>query len=180
MVRKAVEADAAALAELAARTFSDAFGAQNTPQDLALHLARSYGPELQRAELVNPDVTTFLAESNGQPIGFAQVRVGSAPACVTTTMPVELMRFYVARDWHGRGVAQQLMQAAVTEAERRGGTAFWLGVWEKNPRAIAFYRKSGFADAGSHLFVVGNDPQNDRILVRVLGNRTAREPFTDR
>ena len=171
-IRRGVEADAAALADLAARTFTDAFGAQNNPEDLALHLARSYGAPQQRAELTNADMTTFVAESDGQLIGFAQVRVVTAPDSVKTQKPVEVYRFYVAREWHGRGVAQLLMQSAVAHAERLGGTALWLSTWEKNPRGLAFYMKSGFRDVGSSVFMVGNDAQTDRILVRDLkGNR---------
>jgi diamine N-acetyltransferase len=179
-VRRGVAADAVALAALAARTFTDAFGADNRPEDLTLHLARSYGEEQQRAELTNPGMTTFVAESDRRLIGFAQLREGSAPASVREKKPVELMRFYVAKEWHGRGLAQQLMQAAISDAERRGGTALWLGVWEKNPRAIAFYSKVGFRDVGSQVFVVGTDPQTDRVLIRVLGNRTSNDPLADR
>jgi ribosomal protein S18 acetylase RimI-like enzyme len=81
---------------------------------------------------------------------------------------LELSRFYVDRPWHGRGVAQALMTATVREAARRGGETLWLGVWERNPRGIAFYRKCGFADVGTQTFVLGSDPQNDRVMALTL------------
>ena len=98
--------------------------------------------------------------------GYAQLRSGLAPTCVTGELPVELWRFYIAQAWHGRGVAQALMRRVESEAYRRGARTLWLGVWERNERAKAFYHKNGFSDVGSHVFMVGTDAQTDRILVR--------------
>jgi ribosomal protein S18 acetylase RimI-like enzyme len=96
---------------------------------------------------------------------YAQVRHGSPPPpCVTGPKTFQLWRFYVDRPWIGRGIAQRLMAAARAEAEALGGETLWLGVWERNLRAMAFYRKCGFVDVGSHPYVVGNDPQTDRIM----------------
>jgi len=99
---------------------------------------------------------------------FGPLREGAAPACVGGAAPIELLRFYVDPAWQGRGVAQSLMDAVVAEATTRGAKTVWLGVWERNPRAIAFYAKSGFRDAGSQPFVLGTDRQTDRIMVRAI------------
>ena len=115
-------------------------------------------------------MTTLLAEAGGRLAGYAQLRSGPAPACVTGVDPIELMRFYVSREWHGRGVAQSLMGSIMQEAAGRGARTLWLGVWERNQRAQAFYRKAGFTDAGSHVFMVGTDPQTDRIMTRPLAH----------
>lgn len=168
VIRRGVETDATALADLAARTFQDAFGADNRPEDMALHVASAYGTTQQRRELADPDITTLLADVDRRLAGYAQLRPGEPPACVTGESPIELWRFYVDRPWHGRGVAQALMQRVELEAERRGSRTLWLGVWERNPRAQSFYHKSGFTDVGSHVFIVGADPQTDRILVKAL------------
>ena len=166
VIRTGAARDAGALAELAARTFRETFAADNRPADLALHLSRSYGATQQEHELLDPAIATLLAEVDGQLAGYAQLREGTAPACVTGAAPIELWRFYVAQRWHGLGVAQALMRSVELEAHRRGGRTLWLGVWERNGRARAFYEKTGFADVGSQVFVVGTDPQTDRILVR--------------
>lgn len=163
-VRSGTPADAAALAELAATTFRDAFGADNSPEDLALHLAQSYGISQQTAELSDPAITTLLAFADGALAGYAQLRPGQAPGCVQSIHSIELWRFYVAREWHGRGLAQQLMTAVVAAARGRKAATLWLGVWEHNPRAQAFYKKSGFTDVGSQTFLVGTDAQTDRVM----------------
>jgi ribosomal protein S18 acetylase RimI-like enzyme len=101
-------------------------------------------------------------------IAFAQLKRGEAPACVTGPDPIEVMRFYVAPTRHGQGIAQTLMDAVLTTARADGAHTIWLGVWERNPRAIAFYRKCGFEDAGSQPFLVGTDLQTDRVMTRAL------------
>ena len=156
------------MAELAAATFRDAFGADNDPADLALHLARSYGVAQQAAELAHPAITTLVASVAGALAGYAQLRLGRRPACVTAARPLELWRFYVDRPWHGRGVAQALMAGAVAAARGRGAGSLWLGVWEHNPRAQTFYKKSGFSDVGSQTFFVGTDEQTDRVMELTL------------
>ena len=165
-IRRGLLRDAAALAALGARTFADTFGAANTPEDLRLYLADTYAEPLQQAELTNPDMLTMLVESGDELVAFAQVRRGSAPTCVALPSPVEIWRFYVDRPWHGRGVAEPLMDAALAAARELGGRSVWLSVWERNPRAIAFYAKQGFADVGSKVFVVGTDHQTDRVMTR--------------
>jgi ribosomal protein S18 acetylase RimI-like enzyme len=101
-------------------------------------------------------------------VGYAQVRTVRPPACVVPTNAIELWRFYVARAWHGRGVAQELMVAVVQAARAAGGETLWLGVWELNPRAQAFYKKSGFVDVGTQTFLLGIDEQNDRVMAMSL------------
>lgn len=166
VIRAGVASDAPGLAELAARTFRDTFGPDNRPEDIALHVAENYGAARQLRELTDADYTTLLVEIGGQLAGYAQVRSGHTPECVLGEAPLELFRFYIAPPWHGRGVAGDLMRRVVAEASRRGGRTLWLGVWERNRRAMAFYRKHQFRDVGAHVFIVGTDPQTDRIFVR--------------
>ncbi len=168
VIRAGAATDAAALAELAARTFHETFAAENRAEDMTLHLAHAYGTSQQERELVDPDIATLLVEVDGELAGYAQLRSGVAPTCVTGQAPIELWRFYIAQPWHGRGVAQALMRRVESEAYQRGGRTLWLGVWERNDRAKAFYHKTGFLTVGSHVFTVGTDAQTDHILVRPL------------
>ena len=172
-VRSASPSDALVLSDLAAGTFTETFGADNAADDLAAHVEASYGVALQSAELADPDVRTLLAYVGQELAGFAQVRRKAVPACVTVERPVELHRFYVVRAFHGRGVAAPLMDAARAAAQDLGGLHLWLGVWERNPRAVAFYAKSGFARVGSHHFMVGRDRQTDWVFVGPVTHRDA-------
>jgi len=159
------------LAELMARTFRDAFGAHNRPEDLAAHLARSYGIAQQERELADPAITVLLAEIDGAACGYAQLRDGVAPpAAVRGVAPLQLWRFYLDQAWVGRGIAQPLMEAAKQAARSRGARTLWLGAWEKNPRGLAFYRKAGFEVAGTLVFQVGDDAQTDLVMVHDLAS----------
>lgn len=165
-VRHATPTDAETLSQLAADTFRDAFGADNDPADLAAHLARAYGPRQQGRELADPAMRTLLGYVGADLAAYTQLRRGAAPVTIPGTAPLEVWRFYVVARWHGQGLAQALMQHVHDEARLLGADTLWLGVWERNPRAIAFYQKAGFVDVGSHIFMVGNDAQTDRIMAR--------------
>lgn len=167
-IRRAVPADAPLVAELALRTFTDAFGAGSDPHDLALHIARAYGVPQQSAEIAHPGITTLLAEVGARPAAYVQIRRGQPPACVPDADAVEISRFYVDQAWHGRGIAQRLMNAALAEARGMGARTVWLMVYEHNARALAFYGKTGFREVGRHGFLFGNTMELDRVLTREL------------
>lgn len=167
-IRRAVPADAPVLADLARTTFYDAFAATNDPADMALHLERAYGVTQQTAELLDTGITSLLVEKDGNAIAYAQIRNHQVPNCVSGATPLELWRFYVDRRWHGQGVAPALMERVKSEARLRGASTLWLGVWEHNDRARAFYAKCGFSDVGEHIFLFGTDPQTDRVMSTML------------
>jgi ribosomal protein S18 acetylase RimI-like enzyme len=167
-VDDATAADAALLAELGARTFHESFAADNDPEDMRRHLESQFAPSIQLAEIGNPALDTLLVrDAQGAVVAFAQVRSGKKTNGVPAGS-IELWRFYVDKPWHGLGIAHLLMDAAKARGRRRGATTMWLGVWERNARAQAFYRKHGFQKVGSQVFVVGSDPQTDDVLLCAL------------
>jgi len=169
IIRRAIPADAEALAVFGERTFREAFGPDNRPEDVDAYVRATYSAERQGAEITDPDRTVFVGEIGGSLAAFAQLRVnGSVPVCVTGPAPIELLRFYVDRSWQGRGVAHTLMNDVVAAARARGAQTLWLGVWERNSRAIAFYGKHGFHDVGCVPFRLGGDDQTDRVMTRAV------------
>lgn len=166
LIRAALPSDAKSLAELAERTFRDTFAGANSTQDMALHCRTTYGESIQAAEISDPALTTFVCEQQGRLIAFAQLRRGPAPACVSGNSPGEIHRLYVDAPWHGKGIAQELMSACLNEFQKTKTDTIWLGVWERNPRAIAFYKKFGFEEVGDHVFRLGEDSQRDIVMAR--------------
>jgi ribosomal protein S18 acetylase RimI-like enzyme len=178
-VRRAGAADAVVLSEFAERIFRETFEANNDPADLAAYLAEAFGADRQRAEIAEPEAIVLLAEditgstgsnSDAPLAGYSHLTAGGAPDSVSGPDPLELKRFYIDRAWQGTGLAQMLMQATIEAAVAAGARTLWLGVWEHNPRAIAFYRKFSFVEAGSHEFMLGRDRQTDLIMMRSLGD----------
>lgn len=171
MIRLATLADARMLTAFAEDVFRDAFGKENDPADLAMYIASAFSPERQAAEIADPSSTILLAECvdvdrSARLTGYAHLVQGESPDMIQGPAPLELKRFYVARSWHGRGVAQALMEAVLATARSLHARTLWLGVWERNPRAIAFYGKSGFRRIGEHEFMLGRDRQTDWLMAR--------------
>jgi ribosomal protein S18 acetylase RimI-like enzyme len=167
-IRRGTVADAALLSELGARTFSETFAADNTPEDLAAYIATSFNIAQQTAELEDPASTFLIAEIDGHAAGYAQLHGGAPEKGIEGANPVELVRLYVSREWLGRGIGEQLMRACVDEARQAGYETLWLGVWERNGRAQAFYRKWDFRTVGEHVFQLGSDLQRDILMERPL------------
>jgi ribosomal protein S18 acetylase RimI-like enzyme len=166
-IRYAIPDDAAALAALGARTFQDTYAAFNTAENMTLHLTSAFSPEQQRAEIEDPNGFILVAQAEAL-IAYAQVTREIVPPDVGDAHALEIKRFYVDRSWHGLGVAQRLMTETFKAAAERGAATVWLTVWDQNPRAIAFYRKVGFRDAGIHPFQLGSELQSDILMVKAL------------
>ena len=169
-IRRGTLRDAELLAELGARTFSETFAVDNSPENMAAYLAASFTPAQLAADLADPRCVFYVAETNAVAVGYAMLRSGAAPEQVTGKRPIELVRLYVSRDSLGSGVGAALMQTCLDEAKRSGHQTLWLGVWEHNSRAQAFYRKWNFREVGTQMFQLGDDPQTDLLMQRWISD----------
>ncbi|OON68117.1 GNAT family N-acetyltransferase [Hymenobacter sp. CRA2] len=168
---KRTAAVAAQLAEFGRQSFHDTYAAQNTPEDMALYLAETFGPQQQLAELHDPHTFFFLALMQQQLVGYAKLYIGSglgAEAGADVRTRAELQRLYVQEDWQGTGLGAALLRRCIEEARTQGCRTLVLTVWEKNLKAQEFYRRKGFKQIGETEYRVGNDVQNDFILRKGL------------
>jgi len=156
------------LAELGARTFRDTFGPDNTPEDMAAYSSAAFGPRQQAAELADTGTVFLIAEAEGETVGYARMKQGPAPECIAGALTIEIVRLYAVKAWIGRGVGAALMRGCLVQAQQRGCDVIWLDVWEKNQRAIAFYRAWGFVEVGTQPFVLGSDVQHDLLMARAV------------
>lgn len=173
-IRPGQPEDAQSLATLTARTFYDTFVGTAEPADITAYLQDSCSLEQLQSELAEANNLFFLAfaaaenEGNGDPIGYAKLRKGAAETSVSDRNSIELERLYADKPAIGHGVGSRLMQTCLDEAIAQSYTTAWLGVWENNLRAIAFYQRWGFETVGSHIFTVGTDDQTDLIMQKSL------------
>lgn len=168
-VRVADLGDAAVLAELGRRTFHETFAADNTPEDMAAYTAEAFTVGRIAAEIGEPGAVYLMAETSQTAIGFARLAPEPPPACVTGPAPVRLVKLYVSADAIGSGVGAALMRAGIGWARNSGHESLWLGVWEHNLRARAFYERWGFAPVGTETFRLGSDDQTDVLMQLVFG-----------
>lgn len=168
LIRQAGPQDLDLLAELSVSTFREAFESFYSAANFDAFLQGAFNPEKLGRELADPACTFLIAGMEGVPVGYALVRRGPAEACVQGPDPIELVRIYVLQKAVGKGLGPALMEACIGVAKTQGARTLWLGVWERNSRALAFYTRNGFVDVGYHHFQVGSQTDIDRILVKDL------------
>lgn len=167
-IRPATLADAALLADLGSRTFRETFEALYEPADFEAFLSGTYAEARQRAELAEPDRPALLLETDGVPSGFAQLRLGHREAGVRGRCPAELQRIYLLRSAQGGGRGAALLAACEGLARGQGAEVLWLGVWEHNAKALAFYARCGFREVGEHSFAIGTRVDRDLLMAKEL------------
>jgi len=168
-IRIATPADASLLADLGARLFEQTFGPENTAEDMAEYLRDAFSLEAVASELAEPARVVFIAEdSEDRAIGYAVLIRGETVDSVHGNRPAEIRRIYADRAVHGQGTGARLLQACVAHATEWKADVLWLAVWERNPRAIAFYEKHGFQRVGRKTFQLGRDVQHDFVMARKL------------
>ena len=162
--REAKKEDAEELAHFAARTFWEAFRHQNTEPDMLAHQEIMYGPHIQLKEIQDQNIHTIVGIENNQIMAYSQSRKNP---CELDPHAFEIWRFYVDGSQIGKGLAHQLMEESLRKLTDLKAETIWLGVWEKNPRAIRFYQKFGFQAFSSHTYMVGDDAQTDTLMALI-------------
>jgi ribosomal protein S18 acetylase RimI-like enzyme len=160
--RDATPADWAAIDAVFRQGFIDTFAHMYSPADLAAFFAR-FTAAAWRAELTDPDYGFRLAEADGALAGFAKISSVTIPA-EPRGPALELRQIYLLGHWHGSGIAPALIAWAIDEARRRGAGELFLSVYAENHRALAFYRRYGFAQVGRFDFMVGAQADDERIM----------------
>ena len=163
-MRMATLQDAETLASFGAETFRYGCPPGTAEEDLAAFIASELTPEQFRRYLSNVDVTIYVAEAEGKMAGYLMVVRGSRHEQVKAERQHEIRKLYVHPQFHGHGVAHELMRVALRQIETDD---VWLGVFSGNTRALAFYRKWGFEVIGRQIFMVGRDAQQDFVMQRM-------------
>lgn len=168
VIRVANANDVLQLRDLSRSTFYETYADQNTADDVRMHMQQTFSIEKLTAEIEDPGNAVFIACIEDKMIGYAKLRTSKPLPKAQTTPAIELERIYVAKASQGLKAGDALMNQCIEYSKNNGYTVLWLGVWERNPRAISFYEKWGFTVSGKQTFTLGKDPQNDLVMVRNL------------
>jgi diamine N-acetyltransferase len=152
------------LLEKSRKSFADTFSPYNTEEDMKLYLEESFTTQKLLNELQNPHSEFYFASNQGETVGYIKVNVASAQTEWKDSNGLELERIYVWKEFQGAGYGKALLEKAIQFAVDRRKDFLWLGVWEKNDKAIRFYEKHGFVCIGSHDFLLGKDLQKDLLM----------------
>jgi ribosomal protein S18 acetylase RimI-like enzyme len=170
IIRYGLPADAALLSWLAKKCFFDTFGDHplNSPGNVTAYMEQAFCVEKIESELNDANAIFLIAEIAGAVVGYAKLLIGSYESAIIASRPIELSRLYASQDHIGKGIGAALMQRCLDEAARRQHDVIWLGVWEHNERAQAFYRRWHFIEIGTHIFQLGSDAQTDLLMQRLV------------
>jgi len=157
-------ADILQLQAIGSKTFVETFADQNTAGDMQSYLDNNLSFDKLTDELSNPNSEFYFATLDNIVIGYLKINYGPAQTELKEKSSLEIERIYVLQEFHGKNVGQVLYNKAIEIAKQRNAEYVWLGVWEKNPRAIHFYKKNGFVEFDKHIFKLGNDEQTDTMM----------------
>lgn len=162
---KKVEAsDIALLQEISRKTFLETYAAQNTAENMQHYLDKDFGLESLLAQVSNPDSGFHLVWLEDQPVGYLKVNVGMSQTEPDQEQGLEIERIYVLKEFQGKKIGQLLFEHGIEIARKADKVYIWLGVWEENGKALAFYKKNGFVQFGTHVFKLGEDEQTDFLM----------------
>lgn len=167
-VRFATINDAELIANLSRQTFHETFASHNTLADMEMFMNEQFTKEALMKEVGEPGNIFLLAYDGDVPVGYVRMRENNNPPELNGAAAIEVARIYAVAAAIGKGVGKLLMQRCIDIARQNGKDIIWLGVWEQNQRAIDFYSKWGFEKFGTHVFMLGNDPQMDWLMKKIV------------
>jgi ribosomal protein S18 acetylase RimI-like enzyme len=147
---------APAISYLGRIAFRAAFGHLfNKKIELEEYLDYTYSVEKIACSLKKENNIYFLALVDGLPAGFAKVKRHSLNEQLDSFSQAELQKLYVLQQFHGKGVADALLQAILEFTSSIEAECLWLDTHVSNERAIRFYEKHGFKKEGTAFFTIG-------------------------
>ena len=163
-IHKATPADLQTLQTISILTFQETFADHNTQENMQNYLSEGFSIHQLTAELNNQHSEFYLATSGNETIGYLKINTGPSQTELKENRALEIERIYVLKQFHGKNIGQQLYHKALQIAQQHHAEYIWLGVWEKNPRAIRFYQKNGLTAFDKHIFKLGDDEQTDIMM----------------
>jgi ribosomal protein S18 acetylase RimI-like enzyme len=158
--------DVLKLQSISSITFSQTFNEYNSSSDMEVYLNNSYSIEKLKSEINNPNSEFFFAMDGEKVVGYLKINTREAQTEKKDLSAFEIERIYVDQLYQGKKIGQLLFNKAIEIAKSKKVSYLWLGVWEENHRALAFYKKNGFTPFDKHIFKLGNEEQTD-IMMRL-------------
>lgn len=166
-IKKVNLADIADLQTISKQTFFETFADQNTAYDMQKYFDINLSADKLKKELAELNSEFYFAMLDNKVIGYLKINFGQKHIELKDKTTLEIERIYVLKDFQGKKIGQFLYDKAIYIAKQTKANYVWLGVWEKNPRAISFYKKNGFVEFDKHIFKLGDDEQTD-IMMRLI------------
>lgn len=162
LIRQATAADSDAISQVAARTFALACPANTPTAEISAYIQGALMPADFDRLSREPDMRLSVGLMRGTVVGYSLLNLAPEPLGILAADGIaELSKCYVLPEYHGAGVAQQLMADVLQGV----AGALRLTVNDSNSRAIAFYLRNGFAVVGETTFQCGADVHRDLVML---------------
>ena len=162
------------LALISKKTFVDAIEKDNDPGDFKSYIDFAFEKEKLLAELNDQNSSFYFAYRDEVLAGYFKLNRNDAQTDLKLKEAIELERIYVLEQFQGMKMGQWMLTQAINLAILEHKKFLWLGVWEKNMRAIKFYEKYGFKEFGRHPYYIGADKQMDWLMRYDLTNLSTK------
>jgi ribosomal protein S18 acetylase RimI-like enzyme len=163
-IQKAALSDAELLSELAISAFYETYAAFNTPENMQQYVDENFTREHFEAEITDDKMMCLVAFANDEMAGYVMLKLFSNHEKITANNQIEIARIYVLKKFHQMKIGWQLFNKAASFSKENNFEILWLGVWEKNMKAINFYKKIGLEIFDQHIFMLGDDAQTDYLM----------------
>ncbi|MFJ8234923.1 GNAT family N-acetyltransferase [Ureibacillus sp. NPDC094379] len=167
-IKKCNREDLQALQEISIETFNATFKDQNSPENMAAYLERAFNLNQLEKELSTTSSEFFFVSVNNEVAGYLKININDAQSEPMGEESLEIERIYIKSEFQKHGLGKVLLNLAIEMALKQDKKKIWLGVWEKNDNAIAFYEKMEFVQTGAHSFYMGDEEQIDLIMIKTL------------
>ena len=167
-IKKCTGEDLGILQEISIETFNDTFKGENSPENMKAYLEKAFNLIQLEMELSNVSSEFFFVYLNNEIAGYLKVNTNNAQSEEMGDESLEIERIYIKQQFQKHGLGKYMLNQAIDIAREQNKKKIWLGVWEKNENAIAFYKKMGFVQTGAHAFYMGDEEQTDFIMTKTL------------
>jgi ribosomal protein S18 acetylase RimI-like enzyme len=162
--RKCELGDLNQLKEISICTFLDTYAHLNTDENVKKHIEHAFNDQQLRSELSHPCISFYFFYFREELCGYLKLCWNDTQSEEMSKEYLEIERIYVLKDFHRKGIGRKMIDHTRTVATNLEKSIIWLGVWKKNPEAVAFYESMGFKVFGEHTFTLGTDVQSDWMM----------------
>lgn len=168
LLRRCTVNDVDILRNFSMKTFYETFSHMNTPENMDAYLNQAFARDKILSELLNVSSSFYFLYSDNNLAGYLKLNEAPAQTEIHDACSMEIERIYVSKEYQGKKLGGHLMEAAINLSVQEKKQYIWLGVWEKNEKALCFYKRFGFYKIGTHSFFMGDDKQTDYIMRKDL------------
>ena len=167
-IRKCSIEDTDLIISIGKETYFDTFQKMNSRETMSKYLEEAFDRTKIKNEIANPDSHFFTISIKNETAAYLKINYAAAQTDINDPDSLEIERIYVRNHFKGRGIGKELIKLSIDKAKEKNCSYVWLGVWEKNEAAIAFYKKTGFSVFATHKFKMGDELQSDLLLKKII------------